>query len=274
MSNESHYTRNQRGLQIDPRLRTPALRGDLAAINRALDEGADPNLADADGYNPLIFACENNHVDCATRLIEAGARLDCHTNQGRTPLNIAARYGHADMIRVLVAGGAQVNFIPQPHPNHGINEWSPMQHAWDCIMYHGNHAAMSALLAAGADPNQQRELEGHHNWSPLVRAVSYAEYTSLTPSLLRAGASINQPEITFEFQTLNDPERSGSLRPAQRKVLEYLQAVHVAGGFPVYARAHRSLFVGILSRGTRLPADVIPKIVDYWAHLGWYKYTQ
>ena len=40
------------------------------------------------------------------------------------------------------------------------------------------------------------------------------------------------------------------------------------------ARAHQSLFVGILSRGTRLPADVIPKIVDYWAHLGWYKYTQ
>ena len=76
------------------------------------------------------------------------------------------------------------------------------------------------------------------------------------------------------FQTFNDPERSGSLRPAQRKVLEYLQAVQAAGGFPVYARVHRSRFVGILSRGTRLPADVIPKIVDYWAHLGWYKYTQ
>ena len=75
------------------------------------------------------------------------------------------------------------------------------------------------------------------------------------------------------FQTLNDPERSGSLRPAQRKVLEYLQAVQAAGGFPVYARAHRSLFVRILSRGTRLPADVIPKIVDYWAHLGWYEYS-
>ena len=47
-------------------------------------------------------------------------------------------------------------------------------------------------------------------------------------------------------------------------------AVQAAAGFPVYARAHRSLFVGVLSRGTRLPADVIPKIVDYWAHVGWY----
>ena len=38
---------------MDPRLRSASLKGDLAALNRALDEGADPNLADADGYNPL-----------------------------------------------------------------------------------------------------------------------------------------------------------------------------------------------------------------------------
>ena len=56
----------------------------------------------------------------------------------------------------------------------------------------------------------------------------------------------------------------------KKKVIRYLQAVHAAGGFPVYARAHRSRFAAIFSRGTRLPADVIPKIVDYWAHVGWY----
>ena len=84
--------------------------------------------------------------------------------------------------------------------------------------------------------------------------------------LLRAGASINDPEITTLFQ-------NGSIHTGpKRKVIEYLQAVHAAGGFPAYARAHRSRFAAIFSRGTRLPADVIPKIVEYWAHLGWYKY--
>ena len=111
----------------------------------------------------------------------------------------------------------------------------------------GDLAALNRALDEGADPNLA------------------------TPLLLRAGASINQPEITALFQALNDPDRFES-RPAKRKALEYLQAVQAAGGFPVYARAHRSSFVGILSRGTRLPADVIPKIVEYWAHLGWYKY--
>ena len=71
------------------------------------------------------------------------------------------------------------------------------------------------------------------------------------------------------FQNLNDPY----IDPCKRKVIEYLQAVHDAGGFPAYARRHRSIYAAIFSRGTRLPADVIPKIVDFWAHLGWYEYS-
>ena len=129
---------------MDPRLRPAALSGDLAALNRALDDGADPNAADDDGYNPLIYAACNNRVDCVARLIEAGARIDCHTNALRTPLNIAARYGHADTIRVLLAGGAQIDFAPT-NENYGIAS-SPMHYA----INHGHHAAMSALLAAGS----------------------------------------------------------------------------------------------------------------------------
>ena len=91
---------------------------------------------------------------------------------------------------------------------------------------------------------------------------------SILPSLLRAGASINDPEITTLFQ--NFPE--GHPDPHKRKVIEYLRAVHAAGGFHAYARGHRSMYAAIFSRGTRLPADVIPKIVEYWAHLGCYQF--
>ena len=49
--------------------------------------------------------------------------------------------------------------------------------------------------------------------------------------------------------------------------------MRAGGGFLAYARAHRSMFAAMFSRGTRLPADVIPKMVDYWAHLGWYEYS-
>ena len=33
---------------------------------------------------------------------------------------------------------------------------------------------------------------------------------------------------------------------------------------------YRTTLANVLNRGNRLPADVIPKIVDYWAHVGWY----
>ncbi len=46
--------------------------GDLAALSLALDEGADPNLADDDGKNPLIYAAKWGHEQCVARLLEAG----------------------------------------------------------------------------------------------------------------------------------------------------------------------------------------------------------
>ena len=68
---------------MDPLLRAAALKRDLAALNRALTEGADPNAMDADGYTPLIFAVCNNNTDCVAKLIEAGAHPDCYTDKGR-----------------------------------------------------------------------------------------------------------------------------------------------------------------------------------------------
>ena len=242
-------------MMMDRRIRKALDNGDLPALRRALDDGADPNLSDHGGYTPLIHAANVNHVGCVARLIEAGANPNCHAGSC-TPLNFAASYGRIALIRVLLAGGAQVDFAP---PDSQYR--SPLR----CAIRHGHLLAVRLLLAAGADANHQ--LAQGTTRSPLACAVEWIPVDRcILPVLLRAGASINDPEITTLFQHVSiytDPKR---------KVLEYLRAVHAAGGFPVYVRAHRSSFVGILSRGTRLPADVIPKIVEYWAHLGWYKY--
>ena len=242
---------------MDPRLRKALDKGDLPALRRALDDGADPNLSDQGGYTPLIHAANVNHVGCVARLIEAGANPNCHAGSC-TPLNFAASYGRIALIRVLLAGGAQVDFAP---PDSQYR--SPLR----CAIRHGHLLAVRLLLAAGADVNHQ--LAQGTARSPLASAVEFIPVDRcILPVLLRAGASINDPYLTTVFQHV------GIYTEHKKKVIRYLQAVHAAGGFPVYARAHRSSFVGILSRGTRLPADVIPKIVDYWAHLGWYKYTQ
>ena len=256
---------------MDPRLRAAALKRYLAALDRALAEGADPNAMDADGYTPLIFAVCNNNTDCVAKLIEAGAHPDCYTDKGRTPLNSAASSGYAETIRVLLASGAQVDFVPP----YGYGSLTPLHYAIDF----GHAQAVRALLAAGADVNRRSE-DFSKPVSPLVRAIKFttcphrrrgenADHSILTV-LLRAGASINEPAVTEFFELLD--ETNAFISPSERKVIEYLQAVHTAGGFPAYARGHRSMFAAIFSRGRRLPADVIPKIVEYWAHLGCYQF--
>ena len=71
----------------------------------------------------------------------------------------------------------------------------------------------------------------------------------MVPLLVRAGATIAEGHA----------DRS-----------DFLKAVLEAGGIRAYERQHLNTLANVLNRGTRLPADVIPKIVDYWAHVGWY----
>ena len=174
---------------------------------------------------------------------------------------------------------------------------SPLHHAIDS----GDLESISLLLAAGADPNKKKEVDYgvailNSTTSPLANVVEKIKHwdaganvllhyreehafrdaarrCKVLPMLLRAGASINEPAITAKFQEFQNLYKNDPNKPHYRKAIKYLRAVRAAGGFPAYARAHRSMFAAIFSRGTRLPADVIPKIVDYWAHLGWYEYS-
>jgi len=56
-------------------------------------------------------------------------------------------------------------------------------------------------------------------------------------------------------------ERGGGWTP-------YLERVYDAGGWKGYAQAHRASLVAMLVPKLRLPADVIPLVVDFWAHVG------
>ena len=52
---------------------------------------------------------------------------------------------------------------------------------------------------------------------------------------------------------------------------EYIRTIVTAGGFAAHAKAHRARLVATLvSKFTRIPADNIPLVVDFWAHVGFY----
>ncbi len=75
---------------ISSLLKQPGM-SDAAVINR-------PN---AEGFTPLSHACDNNHLDAAEVLIEAGANLRAQTNNGDTALHLASIKGHTNMMELL-----------------------------------------------------------------------------------------------------------------------------------------------------------------------------
>src|SRR5574343_1585377 len=77
-------------LAMDFMLLLCAEDGDLVEVKKLLDDGADPNVIDYDnGFTPLMYAVNGNHLDCVKALIKAGADPLITDYEGRTSYDIA-----------------------------------------------------------------------------------------------------------------------------------------------------------------------------------------
>ena len=66
-----------------------ALAGDEAALQSAIEAGADVNSANLKGVHPLMIAARDASVECVLLLLDAGADLHRATRKGCTALHLA-----------------------------------------------------------------------------------------------------------------------------------------------------------------------------------------
>ena len=66
-----------------------AFEGSIEDLARTLDEGADPNQADRNGFTPLHFAAQHLDADRVRLLIEHGAEVNAQNRFGATPVFVA-----------------------------------------------------------------------------------------------------------------------------------------------------------------------------------------
>ncbi|NXP17301.1 BARD1 protein, partial [Scytalopus superciliaris] len=95
--------RNHKGETL---LHVASIKGDLAAVEQLLENGADPNVKDNAGWTPLHEACNHGHGALAELLLRRGALVNTTGYQNDSPLHDAARNGHVAVVELLLSHGA------------------------------------------------------------------------------------------------------------------------------------------------------------------------
>lgn len=83
------------------------------AIQKLIERGASPNLANAHGTHMLSFAVQHNAWNATNLLLELGANVHMADNNGNTALHIAASEGNAKIAKLLIDHGANPTALNQ-----------------------------------------------------------------------------------------------------------------------------------------------------------------
>jgi ankyrin repeat protein len=95
----------------DTRLADAAMRRDVAAVRKLLDDKIDVNAPGADGTPALHWLVRVDDFEDARRLIRAGADASKPNRYGVTPMQLACANGNAQMIALLLEAGADPNVV-------------------------------------------------------------------------------------------------------------------------------------------------------------------
>ena len=201
---------------------------------------------------PIHDAVRGRDVEAVRRELAAGVSPDLEeiSNYNYTPLMVAASNDQLEITLLLIEAGADVD--------QAASIFTPLIIA----CHRGNEAIIAALLAAGASVSRRVSLHhGGQSSLPVERVLN--NHKRVVSMLLRAGSPLPRQNNTI---FMNDRAHGFNAAAAS-----YVSAVAAAGGYVPYARAHRKKLAAIFTpKFPQVPAEVVPTIVEFWAHVGHY----
>jgi ankyrin repeat protein len=152
----------------------------VEATTSAVDALLDTTISAQAGKNKALrlAAAHDNLAPVAGRLIAGGAEVDAaRPGDGFTPLCIASKHGNVVMVERLIAAGSRVN-----------NASTPGSTSLFLAAQNDRHDVLKLLLAAGADVNKARGVNGY---TPLHTAALNGHAGVVWALLETAGVELN-----------------------------------------------------------------------------------
>ena len=153
---------------------------DVDMARTLIGHWAGVNTKDPDDYTPLIHAVYRGCVATLETLLEHGAVINCQEKEGATPLYSAAELGFDNCMEALIRAGADVNLT-------ATDGTTPLIRACDF----GHAKCAEVLLRNGADFTVQDEEGG----TALYTSTEEGHFDCIE-LLLKAGADPKQRAIS------------------------------------------------------------------------------
>ena len=153
-----------------------SFKGHVASVRLLVDNSADVNMPDDDGFTPLHWACDK--VEITRLLLKAGADANQMSKEyGQTPFELACIEHEWATARILVQEGcANVDIVNKDGRTCLIM----------AVEEHNDLECVRFLLDMGADVN----LAGDGTKSPLMASVEATDQ-GIMPMMLQHGANVN-----------------------------------------------------------------------------------
>ncbi|HKK63496.1 MAG TPA: ankyrin repeat domain-containing protein [Bacteroidales bacterium] len=149
------------------RVMEAALKGKMAYISSALDNGYTVSSTDADNHTALMMAAYNGHSQIVELLLSKGANPNARDNMSRTALMYASTGPFNESVKLLLESGAEVNLVDS-------------EEHFTALMFaaaEGQKEVVSTLLDHGAD-NSMVDVDGESAYD-FALANGHAEVAAI-----------------------------------------------------------------------------------------------
>jgi len=189
----------QEFVENNPALFEATFAGDVAKVESILNNGANPNVSNANGMTSLMYASMGRqadtvgqrssfnsscNIDVMRLLLQRGANPNAAADNGYTAIIAAAGTSNIECIKLLLNAGANVN-VKTKQGSTALRE----------ATLHGQLKTVVLLIQAGAHLDDTDE----NGRTPLLNAISNSvpgssaasPYETIAIVLLQAGANAN-----------------------------------------------------------------------------------